>query len=90
MVSGRWAPFFMGFCGVLPDADSSFDAAHLYFTHVTAHPGCGLPIPTTTTTFEVIAMARSFTFRARASSGGSRNGGTNGTGREGYCSSSGR
>src|SRR3954462_13736827 len=35
-------------------------------------------------------MARSFTFRARASSGGSRNGVRSGTGREGYCSSSGR
>jgi hypothetical protein len=32
-------------------ADSSYDAAHLYLTHVRANPGCGLPIPTTSTLF---------------------------------------
>lgn len=42
------------------NANSSYDAAHLYLTHVTAHPGCGLPIPTTTTTFEVIADGKVF------------------------------
>lgn len=41
-------------------ADSSFDAdaAHLYLTHVRAHPGCGFPIPTTSTTFEVVTAGR--------------------------------
>ena len=34
-------------------ADSSYDAAHLYLTHVIGHPGCGFPIPTTSTIFEV-------------------------------------
>lgn len=36
------------------NATSSCDAAHLYLTHVKAHPGCGFPVPTTFTTFEVI------------------------------------
>jgi hypothetical protein len=35
-------------------ADSSYDAAHLYLTHVRGHPGCGMPIPSTSTVFEVI------------------------------------
>jgi len=39
-------------------ADSSYDAAHLYLTHVRANPGCGLPIPTTSTLFEVAADGR--------------------------------
>jgi len=39
-------------------ADSSYDAAHLYLTHVRGNPGCGLPIPTTSTVFEVIADGR--------------------------------
>jgi len=36
------------------NADSSYDAAHLYLTHVRGHPGCGMPIPTTETVFEVV------------------------------------
>ena len=36
------------------NADSSYDAAHLYLTHVRGNPGCGLPIPTTATLFEVV------------------------------------
>ena len=36
-------------------ATSSYDAAHLYLTHVKGQPGCGFPIPTTSTTFEVVA-----------------------------------
>src|SRR5262249_40599860 len=36
-------------------ASSSYDAAHLYLTHVKSHPGCGLPISTTSTLFEVVA-----------------------------------
>jgi hypothetical protein len=36
-------------------ADSSYDAAHLYLCHVKNTPGCSFPIPTTSTTFEVVA-----------------------------------
>ena len=36
-------------------AASSYDAAHLYLTHVQAQPRCGFPIPTTSTTFQVVA-----------------------------------
>lgn len=36
------------------NADSSYDAAHLYLTHVRANPSCGFPIPTTATLFEVV------------------------------------
>jgi hypothetical protein len=39
-------------------ADSSFDAAHLYLTHVKANPACGFPIPTTETLFEVVIDGR--------------------------------
>ena len=39
-------------------ANSSYDAAHLYMTHVDGHPGCGLPIPTTATLFEVVAAGK--------------------------------
>ncbi len=35
-------------------ADSSYDAAHLYLTHVRGNPACGFPIPTTSTQFEVV------------------------------------
>jgi hypothetical protein len=38
------------------NADSSYDAAHLYLTHVRGNPGCGLPIPTTSTLFEVVTQ----------------------------------
>jgi hypothetical protein len=40
------------------NADSSYDAAHLYLTHVRANPGCGFPIPTTSTLFEVVTDGR--------------------------------
>jgi hypothetical protein len=40
------------------NADSSYDAAHLYLTHVRGNPGCGLPIPTTKTMFEVVTDSR--------------------------------
>ena len=40
------------------NADSSYDAAHLYLTHVRGHPGCGLPIPTTSMQFEVVTDGR--------------------------------
>jgi hypothetical protein len=40
------------------NADSSYDAAHLYLTHVRGNPGCGLPIPTTSTQFEVVTDGR--------------------------------
>ena len=40
------------------NADSSYDAAHLYLTHVNGHPGSGMPIPTTATVFEVITEGR--------------------------------
>jgi hypothetical protein len=35
-------------------AESSFDAAHLFLTHVRSKPTCGYPIPTTETIFEVV------------------------------------
>ena len=38
------------------NADSSYDAAHLYLTHVRGNPGFGLPIPTTATLFEVVTQ----------------------------------
>ena len=40
------------------NAGSSYDAAHLYLTHVRGNPGCGLPIPTTSTVFEVVTDSR--------------------------------
>ena len=39
-------------------ADSSYDAAHLFVTHVRNNPTCGIPIPTTSTQFEVVADGR--------------------------------
>jgi hypothetical protein len=40
------------------NADSSYDAAHLYLTHVRTNPGCGFPIPTTSTLFEIVTGGR--------------------------------
>jgi hypothetical protein len=40
------------------NAASSYDAAHLYLTHVRGNPGCGLPVPTTATLFEVVIDRR--------------------------------
>ena len=34
---------------------SSYDAAHLYLTHVAGHPTYGMTVPTTETVFEVDA-----------------------------------
>lgn len=39
-------------------ASSSYDAAHLYVTHVAGHPGCGIPVPTKDTVFEVVAAGQ--------------------------------
>ena len=39
-------------------ADSSYDAAHLFFTHARTDRGFGLPIPTADTVFEVTAKGR--------------------------------
>lgn len=39
-------------------ATSSYDAAHLYMTHVAGHPGCGMPVPTLETIFEVVAAGQ--------------------------------
>lgn len=36
-------------------AESSYDAAHLYLTHVKTNPSCGMPVPTTATAFEIVA-----------------------------------
>jgi hypothetical protein len=36
-------------------ASSSFDAAHLCFTHIKANPAAEFPIPCTSTVFEVVA-----------------------------------
>jgi len=40
------------------NAESSYDAAHLYLTHVRTNPRCGFPIPTTSTLFEVSTEGR--------------------------------
>ena len=40
------------------NADNSFDAAHLFLTHVKGNPGCGMAIRTTETTFEVSTDGR--------------------------------
>jgi hypothetical protein len=40
------------------NADSSYDAAHLYLAHVRGNPSCGFPIPTTSTQFEVVTQGR--------------------------------
>jgi hypothetical protein len=40
------------------NADSSYDAAHLYLTHVRNNPGCGFPVPVTSTEFEVATAGR--------------------------------
>ncbi len=40
------------------NAESSYDAAHLYVTHVRTNPSCGFPIPTTSTVFEVVTGGR--------------------------------
>ena len=40
------------------NADSSYDAAHLFLTHVRGNPSCGFPIPTTLTLFEVVTGGR--------------------------------
>ena len=36
-------------------ANSTYDAAHLYFTHAVGHPACGLPRITVETVFEIVA-----------------------------------
>ena len=41
--------------GLDVQAESSYDAAHLFHAHVMANPRCGFPIPTTSTAFEVVA-----------------------------------
>jgi hypothetical protein len=40
------------------NAESSYDAAHLYLAHVRTNPGCGFPIPTISTQFEVVTGGR--------------------------------
>lgn len=35
------------------NANSSYDAAHLYLTHVVRNPACGIPKPNASTLFEV-------------------------------------
>jgi hypothetical protein len=39
-------------------ADSSYDAAHIFFTHAKTHRGSGLPIPAAETIFEIAAKGR--------------------------------
>ena len=48
-------------------ADSLFDAAHIYVCHVKEHPERGLPQPTVNTLFEVVINGRT----GRRYSGGS-------------------
>lgn len=40
------------------NAESSYDAAHLYLTHAKNNPESGAPIPTTAAVFEVIANGK--------------------------------
>jgi hypothetical protein len=40
------------------NADGSYDAAHLYLTHVRGNPGLRSAIPTTATVFEVVTNGR--------------------------------
>ena len=47
------------------NADSSYDAAHLYLTHVRGNPSSGFPIPTTSTLFEVVTDGGFTMCRAR-------------------------
>jgi hypothetical protein len=42
------------------NADSSYDAAHLFLTHGRTNPSCGFPIPTTATQFEVVTGPDAF------------------------------
>ena len=53
---GREPPFSRA--RVVLAQTGSFDAAHLFLTHVKGNPGCGMPIPTTETTFEVSTDGR--------------------------------
>ncbi len=39
-------------------ATSTYDAAHLYVSHVIQQPACGLPRPTLDTVFEVVVSGR--------------------------------
>lgn len=71
-------------------ADSSYDAAHLYLTHVRGNPGCGFPIPTTSTLFEVVADAGLIACQERASRLGSRADGKSGKARADSSSASAR
>jgi len=47
-------------------AESSYDAAHLYVCHVKNMPASGFPIPTTSTTFEVVANGKILTVSGRS------------------------
>ena len=40
------------------DADSSYDAAHLFVTHIRNNPTCGFPVPTASTQFDVVTEGR--------------------------------
>jgi hypothetical protein len=40
------------------ECPASYDAAHLFVTHVRNNPSCGFPIPTTSTQFEVVTDGR--------------------------------
>jgi len=40
------------------NATSSYDAAHLYLTHVKGNPASRFPVPTTSTVFEVVTDGR--------------------------------
>src|SRR3954464_11080734 len=60
---GRWSTVTIfdseGRCySVDVNAGSSFDAAHLYLRLFGGNPECGLPIPTTSTLFEVVREGR--------------------------------
>jgi hypothetical protein len=44
-------------------AESTYDAVHLYATHVFSNPTCGLPIPTTQSNFEVAIQGKFYQVR---------------------------
>jgi hypothetical protein len=47
-------------------AESSYDAAHLYVTHAKAQPQAGLPVPTLATVFEVVNGGKVYTIQGTA------------------------
>ena len=47
-------------------ADSTFDAAHIFVCHAKEHPEKGVPRPTLATVFEVVVDARVYRIESKA------------------------